>query len=197
MNTFEYQLQQVIQFLHATKIEYAIIGGVAVSLYGDPRMTQDIDVNIILDQEDLPKILQQSKKYGFAPAVPDFDRFVKEVGVLLMKFSKKGITGKFDFVIAQNPIEFAGIKRAKVYTLFNLEVKVVTPEDLLLHKLLSDRPRDHEDARGIIMRQGKKLKTDYIFAWLRKIEKVCPERQYLKEFKKLCRTIKTILPKSR
>ena len=185
INSFKYQLRQLVDFLEEAGIDYAVLGGIAVSVYSEPRMTQDIDLNIVLDMNDLKEFLGKSRKYGFRPIPPNINKFVNETGVVPMRFFKDGVAGKFDFIIAQNPIEFAGIKRARSKKILDVRVKIVTAEDLLLHKLLSDRPRDREDAQGIILRQGEKLDLEYIITWLAKIDKLSPARHLLKEFKKL------------
>jgi hypothetical protein len=135
MESFKYQLGQLAKFLEKSRIDYAVLGGIAVSVYSEPRMTQDID-----------------------------------------------------FIIAQNPIEFAGIKRARLKSIWGVKVKIVTAADLFVHKFLSERPRDREDARGIILRQGRKLDLEYVDAWLKKIDKLSPARHLHKEFKELVKT---------
>lgn len=185
INSFKYQLRQLVDFLEKTGVDYAVLGGIAVSVYSEPRMTQDIDLNIVLNMNDLKAFLEKSRKYGFRPIPPNIHKFVNETGVIPMRFFKRGVAGKFDFIIAQNPIEFAGIKRARFKKILDVRVKIVAAEDLLLHKLLSDRPRDREDAQGIILRQGEKLDLEYVDTWLKKIDKLSPARHLLKEFKEL------------
>lgn len=51
-----------------------------------------------------------------------------------------------------------------------LAVRVCSPEDLLIYKLIATRARDHEDARGIVRRQGDTLDSDYILNWLKQFE---------------------------
>ena len=184
-NSFKYQLRHLVNFLEEIEVDYAVLGGIAVSVYSEPRMTQDIDLNIVLDMDDLAEFLRKSRKYGFRPVPPNINKFVNETGVIPMKFFKGGVAGKFDFIIAQNPVEFAGIKRARFKKILDVRVKIVAAEDLLLHKLLSDRPRDREDAQGIILRQGEKLDLEYVGTWLKKIDKLTSARHLLKEFKEL------------
>ncbi len=43
MESFKYQLGQLAKFLEKSRIDYAVLGGIAVSVYSEPRMTQDID----------------------------------------------------------------------------------------------------------------------------------------------------------
>ncbi len=48
MNLLEYQLKQAAKCLEEAEIDYALLGGIAVSIYSEPRMTRDIDINIVL-----------------------------------------------------------------------------------------------------------------------------------------------------
>ena len=41
---------------------------------------------------------------------------------------------------------------------------------LVIYKLISTRPRDDEDASGLIRRQGDALAADYVVGWLRQFE---------------------------
>lgn len=46
MSTFEIQLKALIKCLSEQKIKYIILGGLAVSIYGEPRLTSDIDLTL-------------------------------------------------------------------------------------------------------------------------------------------------------
>ena len=65
MNLLKIQLKALLDLLRETKTKYVIIGGLAVSLYGEPRATFDIDVNVLLAKENLDNFLKVSKKNGF------------------------------------------------------------------------------------------------------------------------------------
>jgi hypothetical protein len=42
---------EILKELFDRKIDYLIVGGLAVNLYGVPRVTQDIDIIISFDNE--------------------------------------------------------------------------------------------------------------------------------------------------
>lgn len=169
MNPIEFQFRQLIKLMKEAKVDYTVLGGVAVSIYGEPRMTFDIDVNLIMDNNKIDNFLIKAKKLGFSPLPSDIKRFVRRTGVIPMKFSKNKVTGRCDFIIAQNILEYLCIQRARLKKIYSLNVKLISPEDLLLHKITSLRPRDLEDARGILVRQRGKLDRKYITYWLKKI----------------------------
>ncbi len=187
MNLLKIQLKALLCLLKETKTEYVIIGGLAVSLYGEPRATFDIDVNVLLAKENLDYFLKISKKYGFYPIPSQIKSFIKKTAVIPMEFRRRGINNNCDIIIAENPIEIASIKRGKIKNLWSLKVRFVTPEDLIIHKLTSNRPKDLEDARSILMRQDK-LDIKYIRNWLRLIEKTNSDIRLVSLFDSLVKT---------
>lgn len=185
MNSIELQLKYLSKLLKTMNVDYAIIGGIAVSVYGEPRATFDIDVSIIFNIGDIDFFLKSAKKYGFTPLPSNIERFVKTTAVIPMRFSKDDIFGRCDFIIAQNSLEFSAIKRARFKELFSMKIKLITPEDLVLHKITSSRARDLEDLQGLLIRQFGKLDMEYINSWLKKVASVNKQPKLLKLFKKL------------
>ncbi len=185
MNSIELQLKYLSKLLDAIGAEYAIIGGIAVSVYGEPRATFDIDVSIIFNIGEIDFFLKSAKKYGFTPLPGNIDNFVKTTAVIPMQFSKDNMFGRCDFIIAQNSLEFSSIKRARFKKIFSMKIKLITAEDLVLHKITSSRARDLEDLQGILIRQSGKLDMDYINFWLKKAAAANKQPKLLKIFKKL------------
>lgn len=176
--------RRISRLMEETGTRYAIIGGVAVALYGVPRMTLDVDVNIVLQKTDIVEFLKRARRLGFLPVVRDEGKFAASTGVIPMKCGKIEPYERCDFIIAENLLEDIAINRARTRKIGSSKIRVITPEDLILQKLLSDRPRDMEDARGVMMRQ-KKLDKRYIRSWLRKISAMTKSRNLLKVFNSL------------
>lgn len=171
MNSLDVRLKSIAQCLSAQKIKYAVLGGIMVSVYGEPRLTADIDVNIILDRRNIEQFLAVAKEYHFSPVFRNTKKIAKEAGIIPLIFKKGKIAGRFDIIIAENPLEYSGINRARSRKMGAVKVEVISPEDLVLHKITSLRPRDKEDLKGILLRQKGKLDLRYIRYWLVKIDK--------------------------
>jgi len=185
MNYIEFQLKQIAKLLREAKLDYAVLGGIAVSIYGEPRLTFDIDVNLMLDADNIDYFLKKAKKYGFLPLPKNIKKFVKTTGVIPMRFSKNRIIGECDFIIAQNTLEYLGIKRAISKKIYSIKIKLVTAEDLIIHKITSERARDIEDVIGILARQKGKLDLRYVNYWLKKISEVNKKPELCLVFKRL------------
>ncbi len=47
---------EILEGLYKSKVRYLVVGGLSVNLYGVPRVTQDIDIVIAMDRENVLKI---------------------------------------------------------------------------------------------------------------------------------------------
>ena len=78
---------------------------------------------------------------------------------------------RLDLLLADTPYDVAAIRRGRdVEVAPNVVIRLCTPEDLIIYKLISTRPRDHDDARGVARRQGDALDDRYVLDWLRQFE---------------------------
>ncbi|MBI1884095.1 MAG: hypothetical protein HYZ66_01240 [Chlamydiae bacterium] len=182
---FESLISSLLKLFSAEKIEYVILGGVAVSIYGEPRFTMDVDVNVIMDQKKVKNFLDKAEKFYFFPLSPSVQKIAEEQGVIPLKFAKGEEMGKVDVIIAENPLEFSALQRGKIKKMGSLKARFITPEDLVLHKMTSARVRDHNDLKGIILRQKGKLDLDYIHGWLKRLDEVDEKLALDKQFNQL------------
>ena len=169
------QLTQLAQLFQELQIDYAVLGGIAVSYYGEPRLTWDVDVNILLASDQVENFLATAKKQGFTPRLPDAKAILKKTGVIPMTFLEDEEEGHCDLIVAQNALEIAGIRRASLRQIGKSRIKLIACEDLILHKIASDRPRDREDLLSILRRQGKNIDRAYINDWLQRLSEAGTE----------------------
>ena len=59
------------EWLDSAAVPSAIIGGVAASVLGRPRLTEDIDVLAILERRKWTPFLGAGQEFGFAPRIDD------------------------------------------------------------------------------------------------------------------------------
>lgn len=185
MNPLLFQLKQLAKLMKDAKADYAVLGGVAVSIYGEPRLTFDVDVNFILEKNNVDKFLKKAKKFGFSPLPLNIKKFVENTGVIPARFLKNRMVGRCDFIIAQNILEYLCIKRARLKKVYSTKIKLISPEDLVIHKITSRRPRDLEDVQGILTRQRGRLDITYITYWLKKIAQANRKPELLKLFRSM------------
>jgi len=84
-------LTRLAHALDEKKIPYMIIGGQAMLLYGEPRLTRDVDVTVGLTPEDLERIILAAvEQIDLHPLVPDVKSFVQRTWVLPTLGAKPG-----------------------------------------------------------------------------------------------------------
>jgi hypothetical protein len=55
----ELDFQTVFKELNGVGIDYLVVGGLAVNLHGVPRMTYDIDLMVLLESENILKVVSK------------------------------------------------------------------------------------------------------------------------------------------
>jgi hypothetical protein len=160
---FEQLLARLAQALDRAKLAYMVIGGQAVQLYGEPRLTRDIDITLAADADGLPVVSRLCAETGLKPLVADPAAFVKETMVLPALDEPSGI--RVDFIFSRSPYERQAIERSRSVQLAGAGVRFAAVEDVVVHKLVAGRPRDIEDVRGILAKNPG-LDRDYTERWL-------------------------------
>lgn len=163
---FQKALSDLLKWLKDCPV--VIIGGVAVSLLGRPRHTQDIDALILLDNEKWEELLAAAEKYGFSARINDVIGFARKRRVLLMRH-KSGIG--IDISFGALPFEEECLSRCKKVRFADIKVPIPTPEDLIIMKAVAHRPVDLEDIRNILISHPK-LDISRIKYWLQEFAKV-------------------------
>jgi hypothetical protein len=160
---FEALLKLLARELDRAQIPYMVIGGQAVQLYGEPRMTRDIDLTLGLGSEGLDRVLGVCRACGLKPlpAVPA--EFVRETMVLPALDERTGI--RVDFVFSFTDYERQAIGRSRPVDLGGVNVHFAAVEDVVVHKLVAGRPRDMEDVRSIVVKNPG-LDRAYVERWL-------------------------------
>ncbi len=177
---FKKLLLSIARQFEKNKIPYIIIGGQAVLLYGEPRLTRDIDITIGLNIDMIDKILKIMEEISLKPLPGDIVQFVKQTMVLPLIEPATGI--RVDVIFSFSPFEQEAIKRANLVKIDNTEVSYVSLEDLIIFKIFSGRPRDIEDVRNILVK-NKHADIKYIKTQLKKLS--FEEKDFLKDFEQV------------
>jgi hypothetical protein len=154
VTNYQKALERTIQILNKTNVTYMLIGGVAVSYYGFPRLTPAIDVMLKLDLKEAKDLITHAKKAG-------------------LKFDKKGVLALIDvgnwfvaefgdcainFWLAKWKLDYDMLTRRRRATISGRKVWICSPEDLIILELTRGGEWDHGDILGILIRQRQTLK---------------------------------------
>ena len=160
---FKKLLTKIAKVLDARNIPYMIIGGQAILLYGEPRLTRDIDITLGIKPDKLNLLLPVLDEVGLSTLIEDVSGFVKSTMVLPTKEPKSGI--RVDFIFSFTPYERRAIKDAKKIKIGHTYVRFASLEDTIIHKIFAGRPRDMEDVKSILLKNPN-IDVQYIKRWL-------------------------------
>jgi len=178
---FQRLLKKVASSLDKYQIPYMVIGGQAVLLYGEPRLTKDIDITLGISVDHLGEMKAIVNRLNLKYLVKNVDEFVKETMVLPVIDQKSGI--RIDFIFSYSPYEWQAIERARKISFERTEIKFASLEDLVIHKMIAERPRDIEDVQSILLKNPG-YNCQYIEKWLSEFDSAL-DKKYRKSFSEL------------
>ena len=164
---FEELLSRIGRILEEHSLPYMIIGGQAVLLYGEPRLTRDIDVTLGVDVARLPTLLTAVREAEFKPLPENIPQFVRNTMVLPVVDEQSSV--RVDFIFSFTPYEQEAITRAKTVSIEGQDIRFASAEDVVIHKIFAGRPRDLEDVHSIVLKNPGIDRT-YIGNWLEQFD---------------------------
>lgn len=158
-------LRDFVQRMNELGLEYMVTGSYAMSVYGEIRMTRDIDVVVQISEED---------------AKPFFDRFKDEYYISeeairravryrsMFNIISHVHGGKVDCIVSKDS-EFARRSFGRRYkqTVSGFEFWTTTKEDLILAKLSWAKDSHSEmQIRDIANLTGSEYDSGYVNSWI-------------------------------
>jgi len=127
------------------------------------RLTEDVDVSVALAPDEAGAFLTYLPSVGFEILVDDPGTFLRETFVLPVLDTVSKI--RIDLVFTSSEYERGAIARARKVIIDGETISYITPDDLVVVKIIAGRPRDIDDVRSVIDRQ--KLDLAHIRKWLK------------------------------
>jgi len=151
--------EDIQAFCRARNWPFCFIGGIAVQRWGEPRLTQDVDLTLLTgfgSEEAFVDTLLQS----YSARRTDAREFALANRVLLLNAANG--TG-IDIALGAFPFEQRSVERGSAWSW--AEGRLLTTcsaEDLLVHKAFAGRNRDWADLELILTRQHGKLNLSQV-----------------------------------
>lgn len=176
---------QLLQLrLSEAGIASIVIGGVAVGAWGEPRLTRDADFKVALGRRDAEHLLAVLGP-EYRPMAPNPHETLRRQA---MVFVQDKLGARLDLLLADTPYDVLAVERGRdVEIQPGLFIRVCSPEDLIIYKLIATRPRDREDAAGVVRRQGDSLDHAYVETWLRQFELALDDSTLVAAYRQLRR----------
>ncbi len=146
-----------------------VIGGIAASVLGRARYTEDLDAMILLSIQDIPRLLKAAEQEGIEPRIENAEEFAVKTRVLLLRHILTNTN--IDISLGVLPFEQEVVERSVVHKFDEtLQVRLPTPEDLIIMKAVAGRPKDLQDIHLIIDKYPR-LDRERIEHWVKSFSK--------------------------
>jgi hypothetical protein len=168
MSEVEASLRRMVECFNSLDIPYFVMGGLAIRIHALPRPTYDVDFTISIERDRLPIWFNAVEESGYT--VPNQYRsgWVDSVsGMPIVKIRTYLVDGHgvdVDVFLAESDFQKSAMARRQMIRLDEFEMSIVSPEDLVLLKLIANRPRNLIDVQDLLFIQGK-LDENYLQKW--------------------------------
>lgn len=134
--------------LRKESLPCALIGGLAVSLRGQTRVTADVDFVVAASIERMLRLVDELDATQFVPLFAGVREVVEQSFILPLRHRTTGV--KVDLTVGMSGFEQQAVRRAENLRIARKVIPVATAEDLILMKLLADRPQDQLDVKILV-----------------------------------------------
>lgn len=165
--------------------KFCFIGGIALQRWGEPRVTQDIDITLLTGIGGEEKYIRILLNH-FPGRISHAEQFALDNRVVLLS-TENGIG--IDIALGFTGYEEMAVQRASPF-LFLPRIKLITcsAEDLIIFKAFADRLRDWADIEGIVIRQAEGLDWGYIVKQLTPLAELKEAPHILNKLKNIRKT---------
>jgi hypothetical protein len=147
---------EILEGLFKQKIRYLIIGGLGVNLYGVPRTTQDIDLIISMDRDNVLRLTALLKSLGYRPRLPvnpesladpaEVKDWIEHRNMKAFSFIHGESAYKVVDIVLVHPLDFEkAFEHRTVKSVQGVEFNLASIDDLIASKSFSGRPQDLSD----------------------------------------------------
>lgn len=161
-------LEELCRFLDDAGLRYTLVGGLAVGIWAAPRATVDVDFLVSLPAGESGSLVQRLKQSGRFIFVHEQPMVFNKVSFLRATL-KSNSDIAVDFLFADDEFKKTMLERSSNVSIAGFSVRIPTPEDLIILKLLSGRPKDRIDAEQIRESQKHDLDVAYVRSWCDKL----------------------------
>ena len=171
-------------FLESCRYPFCFIGGIAYQRWGEPRVTDDMDVTVVTGFGNETPIIQTVLK-RYQARISDAAGFALQTRVLLLQ----DIAGfGIDMSLGALPFEERIVSRSSLWGVQGIgHIRTCSAEDLVVLKAFASRPQDWIDVEKVIIRHATQLNRQLIMEELTPLAELKEEPEILIHLEELFR----------
>ena len=157
----------LFQALQDHQVRYLLVGGLAMNLHGVPRMTMDVDLLLVMDEDNLDRFIACAEQLNLAPVIPVPLNALKNAQLRqewhtkrhMIAFALQNHLARIpvlvDILIAPPLNVEAAYQRAETRDMNGLCVKIASIDDLIALKRNTGRAQDESDIEHLERIRGQ------------------------------------------
>lgn len=147
MEIIHQDFKDFLKLLNKNGVKYLLIGGYAVGYYGYPRATADMDIWVgVKAQDNVDKLINSLKEFGIHIEEKSASLFCKNGQMLRIGFPPV----RLEILSEVSGVEFDNCyKNCITTTVDDMEIKLISLEDLKKNKKASGRHKDLDDLENL------------------------------------------------
>lgn len=153
-------LQEIFASLDKFNVKYLLCGGIAVNLYGIPRMTADIDVVLDWNESNLESFENAIAEHGYKNNLfialktllnPETrSKYVKEKNLIAYGYSSNTFKSLSLDVLVDVPVSFSECwERREIKYIKDTPISLLHMDDLIALKEYANREQDKADIANL------------------------------------------------
>jgi len=152
------RLAEFLDALFGADSGWSVVGAHAANVYRrEPRFTLDVDLLVSLGRRSMHDAAAAFTEGGWTVRTMDPEGW-------LLRVSHPEY-GHMDLIASETPYQVEALRRARRVDLDDgVSASVLSPEDVIIHKLIADRAKDDADIEDILQTEPS-LDWDYLNRW--------------------------------
>lgn len=144
------EFKELLKLLKEKNVKYLLIGGWAVGFYGHPRATGDLDILISIEEKNLQNLEEALIEFG----IPQIDVNNLKVPGHFFRIGRPPL--QIDILTEADGINFNECyKKKKEVSIDNININIISLEDLIINKKKSARYQDLADVEKLDKKRKK------------------------------------------
>ena len=136
--------KELLRFFHARHVEYLIVGGYAVSFYGYPRTTADIDIWMRPSLENAQRVVAALRDHGFGPETISTEFFSRPDQLVRIGVEPLRV----EILTSISGVEFDDCYgRRSMHMVDSIPIALIGRADLLANKTASGRAKPQRSGK--------------------------------------------------
>lgn len=148
------------------RIPHAFGGALALAYYATPRGTHDIDLNVFVPAARAERVIEALAALGVAPGGEASLREIRSRGQTRLRWEATPL----DLFFSTDALHESALARVRRVPFGDdVELTILSAEDLAIFKAIFDRAKDWSDLAEVLFAQGPGFDAAYVAGWLRRI----------------------------